>query len=465
MNSNVSVSKGDQSRALWLSTIAFTTCFAAWTIFSIIGVQIKKDLGLSDTQFGLLVGTPILTGALSRLLLGVWADQYGGRIVTVIVMLLAAAATFMLTYAYDYPTFLLAALGVGLAGGVFSVGVSYVSKWYPKEKQGTALGIFGAGNVGSAVTKFLAPVVLVSMGWEAVAQIWAVGLVVMAVAFFLFTKDDPDLAARRRSGVKPEPLSAMLVPLKNLQVWRFSLYYFFVFGGFVALALWLPRYYMEVYGLDIVTAGWLAAAYSIPGSIFRVLGGQLSDKYGARKVMYWTFIGSVICTFLLSYPATQYVVSGIRGPIAFTIAIGFLPFTILTFALGFFMSLGKAAVFKHIPVYYPNRVGAVGGVVGLIGGLGGFILPITFGIMNDLVGVWTSCFMLLFLIVSVSLMWMHGAIRVMEKREHPELRQPKDLPEVEALRAEIERLRAAQGIPTLRPVKPAAAGLSGVPAE
>jgi NNP family nitrate/nitrite transporter-like MFS transporter len=349
MNTNESVSKSDQGRALWLSTIAFTVCFAAWTIFSIIGVQIKKDLGLSDTQFGLLVGTPILTGSLVRLLLGVWADQYGGRIVTVVVMLLAAGATYLLTYAHDYPTFLLAALGVGLAGGVFSVGVAYVSKWFPKEKQGTALGIFGAGNVGSAVTKFLAPVVMVAMGWEAVAQIWALGLVVMALVFFFFTKDDPDLAARRKAGVKPEPLSAMLVPLRNIQVWRFSLYYFFVFGGFVALALWLPRYYTGVYGLDIVTAGWLAAAYSIPGSIFRVLGGQLSDKYGARKVMYWTFVGSVACTFLLSYPATHYVVTGIRGPIEFTIAIGFVPFTLLTFALGFFMSLGKAAVFKHIP--------------------------------------------------------------------------------------------------------------------
>lgn len=462
MNTQVSPSKTDQSRALWLSTIAFTVCFAAWTIFSIIGVQIKKDLGLSDTQFGLLVGTPILTGSLVRLLLGVWADQYGGRIVTVVVMLLAAAATYMLTYAYDYTTFLLAALGVGMAGGMFSVGVTYVSKWYPKEKQGTALGIFGAGNVGSAVTKFLAPVVMVAMGWQAVAQIWALGLVVMAFVFFFFTKDDPDLAARREAGVKPEPLSAMLVPLKNLQVWRFSLYYFFVFGGFVALALWLPRYYTGVYGLDIVTAGWLAAAYSIPGSIFRVLGGQLSDKYGARKVMYWTFIGSVVCTFLLSYPATQYVVTGIRGPIEFTIAIGFLPFTILTFALGFFMSLGKAAVYKHIPVYYPGRVGAVGGVVGLIGGLGGFILPIAFGFMNDLVGVWTSCFMLLFVVVSMSLVWMHSAIRAMEKKAHPELAGPKDLPEVEALRAEVDRLRAAQAA---RAAKTATPGLAGVPAE
>lgn len=417
MNTSPAASSADQGRALWLSTSAFTVCFAAWTIFAIIGVQIKKDLGLNDTQFGLLVGTPILTGSLVRLLLGVWADQYGGRIVSVVVMLMAAAATFMLTYAYDYTTFLIAALGVGMAGGMFSVGIAYVSKWYPKEKQGTALGIFGAGNVGSAVTKFLAPLVMVAYGWQAVAQIWAAALVVMALIFFAFTKDDPDLAARRKSGVKPEPLSAMLVPLKNLQVWRFSLYYFFVFGGFVALALWLPRYYTGVYGLDIVTAGWLAAAYSIPGSIFRVLGGTLSDRHGARKVMYWTFIGSVVCTFLLSYPATQYVVTGIRGPIEFTIAIGFVPFTILTFALGFFMSLGKAAVYKHIPVYYPNRVGAVGGVVGLIGGLGGFILPIAFGFMNDLVGVWTSCFMLLFVISTASLAWMHAAIRSMEKEE------------------------------------------------
>jgi NNP family nitrate/nitrite transporter-like MFS transporter len=255
----------------------------------------------------------------------------------------------------------------------------------------------------------------------------------MAIVFWFTTKDDPELTKRRAAGLKPEPMSAMLEPLKKLQVWRFSLYYFFVFGGFVALALWLPRYYVGVYNLDIVTAGWLGAAYSIPGSLFRVLGGTLSDRYGARRVMYWTFIGSAVCTFLLSYPATRYVVDGIRGPIEFTIALGFIPFTMLTFALGFFMSLGKAAVYKHVPVYYPGRVGSVGGVVGLIGGLGGFVLPIAFGAMNDLVGVWTSCFMLLFAIVAGSLAWMHFAILYMEKRRIPELAGPKYLPEVDVL--------------------------------
>jgi NNP family nitrate/nitrite transporter-like MFS transporter len=423
----------DRSLALWSSTAAFTVCFAAWTIFSILGVQVKRDLGLSDFQFGLLVGTPILTGSLIRLMLGIWADQYGGRVVFTATMLCAAVATWLLSYAHDYTTFLLAALGVGIAGGSFSVGVAYVSKWFPREKQGTALGIFGAGNVGSAVTKFLAPAVMVSMGWQAVAQIWAVGLAATAVLFFVLTKDDPDLAARRARGVQAESFAAMMAPLANLQVWRFSLYYFFVFGGFVALALWLPRYYVGVYGLDIVTAGMLGAAYSIPGSLFRVLGGTLSDRFGARAVMYATFLGATACTFLLSYPATHYVVQGIRGPIAFDIALGFLPFMLLTMVLGFFMSLGKAAVYKHIPVYYPGRVGSVGGVVGLIGGLGGFVLPIAFGALNDIIGVWTSCFMLLFLVAAVSLAWMHLAIRRMEKAAHPALRGPQDLPEARAL--------------------------------
>jgi NNP family nitrate/nitrite transporter-like MFS transporter len=325
--------------------------------------------------------------------------------------------------------YLFAALGVGIAGGGFSVGIAYVSKFFPKEKQGTALGIFGMGNIGAAVTKMLAPMIMVAYGWHTVAQIWAVALAVTAVFFWFTTEDDPQLQERRKSGVKPEPFLSQLAPLKNIQVWRFSLYYFFVFGAFVALALWLPRYLVGCYGLDIATAGMIGAAYSIPASVFRVLGGVLSDKYGARRVMYWTFIASVICTFLLSYPATDYVVHGVKGDITFKLAVGVVPFTVLVFTLGFFMSLGKAAVYKHIPVYYPDRVGAVGGVVGMIGGLGGFILPISFGALNDIIGVWTSCFMLLFAIVLASLLWMHHAIRQIERKQHPDLAKPQYFPE------------------------------------
>ncbi len=381
-------------------------------------MKIKQDLGLSDTQFGILVATPILTGSLSRLILGIWTDQYGGRLVYTILMLTTAIATYLLSTVSTYIMFLVAALGVGLAGGSFAVGIAYVSQWYEKEKQGTALGIFGMGNVGAAVTNFGAPFLVVALGWQQTAQVYSAILVITAIVFWIMTKDDPKLVARREKNEAPRPILEQLEPLKNLQVWRFSLYYFFVFGAYVALALWLPRYYVGMYGLEIQTAGMLAASYALPGSIFRALGGWLSDKLGARTVMYSTFIASLMCLFLLSYPATDYSVHGINGPINFSISISLEVFVVLTIILGFFMSLGKAAVYKHIPVYYPGHVGAVGGIVGLIGGLGGFFLPIAFGFMNDVIGVWTSCFMLLFAITAIALIWMHATVVLMERKNN-----------------------------------------------
>ena len=158
----------------------------------------------------------------------------------------------------------------------------------------------------------------------------------------------------------------------------------------------------------------------------------MSDRFGARRVMYWTFIASVVCTFLLSYPPTEYIIHGIDGDIRFTLDMTLPMFIVLIFTLGFFMSLGKAAVYKHIPVYYPLHVGAVGGVVGMIGGLGGFILPLTFGVLNDLTGIWQSCFMLMFVIVAAALIWMHYAIRTAEREEWAAHKEQTDLPELSA---------------------------------
>jgi NNP family nitrate/nitrite transporter-like MFS transporter len=431
MQDSTVITATDQSRALWISTIAFTACFAVWTIFSIIGVQIAKDLQLNDTQFGLLVGTPVLSGAITRVALGIWTDQFGGRLVQTIVMLSAAIATFFLSAATSYPQMLIAALGIGIAGGSFAVGVAYISRWYPTERQGTALGVFGLGNVGASVTHFVAPYVMVLFGWPTVARVWAGFLVAMALVFWFVAKEDPATAARRTGSMTSATLARRLAPLRKLQVWRFSLYYFFTFGAFVALALWLPRYYVGVYGLPIETAGIMVTAFSLAGSVFRAFGGWLSDKYGARSVMYWALGAAVIVTFIISYPATDYIVHGIKGDIRFTLSIALVPFVVLTVILGFFMSLGSAAVYKHIPVYYPDNVGSVGGLVGMVGALGGFVLPIAFGFMNDLVNVWTSCFMLLFMLVSIALVWMHVAIRIMERRKISELRGPHYLPELE----------------------------------
>lgn len=404
------------NRILGLSTAAFTACFAVWTIFAIIGIRIRQDLGLTETEFGLLVGTPILSGSLLRVALGIWTDHYGGRLVFTLTMLTAALATFLLTYATTYPMMLVAALGVGVAGGSFAVGVAYVSRWYPAGRQGTALGIFGAGNVGAAVTKFAAPFVLVAFGWHMVADVWAAGLAIMAVIFYLTTEDDPVFVERKLKGLKAANAWLELAPLKNVQIWRFALYYFFVFGAFVALSLWLPQYLIKVYGLDIKSAGMIAAFFSVPASLLRAYGGHLSDTYGARRVLYWTFLVSVVATFILSYPPTDYVVHTATGTFAFHLEVGLIPFVVTIFVLGFFMALGKAAVYKHIPVYYPTHVGSVGGLVGMIGGIGGFVLPLLFGVLLDLTGLWTSCFMALFALVVVSLVWMHVSVRQMEHR-------------------------------------------------
>jgi NNP family nitrate/nitrite transporter-like MFS transporter len=419
-------------------------CIAVWTIFSIIGVRIKRELGLSDTEFGLLAGTPILTGSLSRVALGVLADRYGGRIVQLIVMLAAGASAIGLSYATTYPQILLAALGLGLAGGAFAAGVAYVSKFYPPERQGAVLGVYGAGNIGAAITNFGAPFVMAALGWQGVARVWAAALIVVAIMFFVLGRDEPQLAARRADKAARPPLGAQFAPLRRLQVWRFSLSYFFLYGAFVALSLWLPRYLVGVYQADIETAGMLAAAFSLPAAGFRIFGGWLSDRIGARAVMYAAFGVAVVGTFLLSYPATSYVVDGIDRPIAFRIATPLPVFMGILVVLGFFMSLGMAATFKHIPVYYPNEIGAVGGLVGMIGGLGGFVLPLAFGVMNDLTHVWTSCFMLLFVLVAMALTWMQFAIRRMERARAPALSRLPELPEMADLAPVLRTPRPSQ---------------------
>jgi len=418
-------------RVLVVTTVGYIGCFAVWTIFAIIGVEIQRQYGLSDTQFGLLLGVPFLSGSLMRVVLGVWADRHGGRRLFFGVMIIAAVATWFVADATTVPTILVAGLGTGFAGGCSAVGLSYITRWYPKERHGTALGILGAGNAGSAITKLGAPWVMLAYGWQGVARLWALMLLCTAAVFWLGSAEDPKQTARRAAGEPAALLKRQVEPLRRLQVWRFGLYYFFAFGGYVALTVWLPRYLIGVYSLDIRMAAAIAVAFSLPAGLLRVLGGVLSDRYGARTVMYWSFIGSLFCTFILSYPATDYTVHGLHGELRFTIATGLPVFIIMLMALGFFMALGKAAVFKHIPVYYPDQVGVVGGAVGAIGGLGGFVLPLAFGVMTDFADVWTSCFMLLFGIASVNLVWMHFAIRRQERAVAPEIADFRFLPELQ----------------------------------
>jgi NNP family nitrate/nitrite transporter-like MFS transporter len=387
---------------LIVSTLAFTVCFMAWMMFGVMGIPIKKALNLSATEFGLLTATPVLTGSLVRVPLGFWTDRFGGRIVMFILMLACVAPIWMMSYATEYWQFLLIGLFVGLAGGSFSVGTPYVARWFPKTKQGFAMGVYGAGNSGAAVNKFVAPVLIVAFGWTIVPQVYAAVMLGAALLFWLFSYHNPDhLVANKLT------FSEQLKTLKDPRVLRYCQYYSIVFGGYVALSLWMVQYYVGEFGLDIRVAALLAACFSLPGGVLRAIGGWLSDKFGAHQVTWWVMWVSWICLFLLSYPQTDFTIYTTTGPQTFYIGLNVYAFTGLMFILGIAWAFGKASVFKYIGDEYPNNIGAISGIVGLAGGLGGFILPIMFGALLDYTGIRSSAFMLMYGVVWVSLIWMY----------------------------------------------------------
>jgi NNP family nitrate/nitrite transporter-like MFS transporter len=385
-----------------MSTLAFTVCFAVWMMFAVIGIPIKKTLGLNATQFGLLTATPVLTGSLIRVPLGMWTDKFGGRIVLFVLMLSTVVPIWLIGYATEYWQYLVLGLFVGLAGGSFSVGTPYVARWFDKKHQGFAMGIFGAGNSGAAVTKFVAPAIVVAFGWVFVPQVYAVAMLITAIAFWIFTYSDP-------AHLTPGHITyrRQLECLRDPRVWKYCQYYSIVFGGYVALSLWMVNYYVGEFGLDIRIAALLAACFSLPGGVLRAIGGWMSDKWGAHKVTWWVMWVSWICLFLLAYPATSYTVDTINGPVTFTLKHNVWTFTFLMFLLGIAWAFGKASVFKYIADDFPTNIGTISGVVGLAGGLGGFVLPIIFGALLDLTGVRSTAFMLMYAVVWVSLIWMY----------------------------------------------------------
>ncbi|TVT70324.1 MAG: NarK/NasA family nitrate transporter [Denitromonas halophila] len=391
-----------QISVLSSSTVAFTVCFAVWMIFAVIGVPIKAQLNLNETQFGLLASMPVLTGALVRLPLGLWGDKYGGRLVFFVLMLSTVLPIYLIGHATEYWQFLVIGLFVGLAGGSFSVGIAYCARWFERSRQGLAMGIFGAGNSGAALTKFVAPAIVAGWGWEMVPTVYAIAMLLTALAFWVFSYDNP--THRVASHVS---FAEQLRALKDPRVWKYCQYYSIVFGGYVALALWMTKYYVTEYGFSLQMAALLAAAFSLPGGILRAFGGWFSDRFGAHKVTWWVMWVSWICLFLLSYPQTHLTVQTVSGPKTFDIGLNPWMFTVLLFAVGVAFAFGKASVFKYISDEFPHDIGAVSGIVGLVGGLGGFLLPILFGAMVDLTGVRSSCFMLLYGVTWVSLIWMY----------------------------------------------------------
>lgn len=482
-------------KMLFFNTFAFTICFAAWMLNGVL-VTFLVDNQVFDwgpIKIGWLMGIPVLAGAIFRLPAGILTDKYGGKPVYVSLLFFSAIPMFLLSYANSYFWFALASFGFGLTGISFAIGIAYTSVWYPKNWQGRALGIFGAGNAGAALTTLLAPSILEWLtdsgtnieGWRNLPVIYAVALFTMGIIFLIFTENKKPTAQNKT-------IRQLLRPLKDIRVWRFGLYYFLVFGCFVAFSQWLVPYFVNVYYLPLVTAGILAALFSFPSGVIRALGGWMSDKWGARKIMYWVLTSSVLISLMLVVPKMEItspgkgVMAKFAGEVTFVsdslITVGnnnyliitksltakdfekidsevlIFPtkevwqeplvsvgdqikkktllakgvshiyfqanvwiFAILVIFIGSIWGIGKAAVYKHIPDYFPDEVGVVGGMVGVLGGLGGFICPIIFGYLLESTGLWTSSWLFMLFLSSICLFWMHRVIQKMMKEKTPEL--------------------------------------------
>lgn len=479
---------------LTMNTIAFTVCFAVWMMNGVLVTFLVENgvFAWDKSQMGWLIGIPVLTGSVMRLPVGVLTDKYGGRIVYTLLMMVAAVATYLLSYANSFGGYMLASLGFGISGASFAVGIAYTSIWFPKEKQGTALGIFGAGNAGAALTSMVAPVLLRYLtnggeqidAWRMMPRIYAMVLLAMAVVFYFTT------FSKKVDEGPGKSLTQRLAPLKELRVWRYGLYYFLVFGGFVALAQWLIPYYVNVYTMSVATAGLMTAIFSFPSGVIRALGGWLSDKFGARLIMYIVLGSIIVASAFLIVPRMEVMTPGqgimalksgtvekvdeteirlnnqtfryrpksqaglltvepnilvfpkksywqepvvkegdkvvkkqllARGITHIFFQANVWIFTFLVFVVGIMMGIGKAAVYKFIPEYFPRDVGVVGGIVGVVGGLGGFFCPVIFGYLLKATGLWTTTWMFFLVLSAGCLLWLHLVARRMIKDKAPQL--------------------------------------------
>ncbi len=403
------------NRVLTLSTIAFTLMFAVWLMFGILGKPIQEEFGLTNVQLSWISAVAVLNGSLWRLPAGILADRFGGKRIMVTLLLAGAVFSYLVSLAANYEMLLVLAFLVGFVGNSFSSGIAWNSAWFPPERKGFALGLFGAGNVGASVTKFIGPPVIAATagttvifglqgGWRLIPTLYAVLLLACAAfVWWLAPKQD-------RMPGRAQPLAAQLQPLSDIRVWRFSLYYVIAFGAYVAYAAILPKFYIDNFGVDLTVAGLLTASFIFPASLLRPVGGWLSDVWGARVAMYATFLTIIVALAILSVP------SGRDEAGAFGLPLWVV--TSLIFIVGCAMGVAKAAIYKHIPTYFPGHVGSVGGLVGMLGGLGGFFLPPLFAYLQLATGIPSTPFIVLMALAIVALSWMHVVI-VRMKRQLP----------------------------------------------
>jgi len=395
---------------LVLGTCSFAVCFAAWGLIAAFAPRFRDAFNLSATQAAFLVAVPVLLGSLARLPVGMLADRFGGRIVFSLLMLLCAVPAFLTPLAQTYEQLLFGGFVLGLAGSSFAVGAGYVSRWFSAETQGSALGVYGLGNIGQSAAVFLGPLLAVSFGWQNIFQGMAAMLVVWAIVFWLFARNAPVT-------VRPKTIGEMVRLLARERLaWALSSFYFLTFGGFVAFSIYLPSFLRDQFHLEPADAGFRTAGFVVLATLLRPVGGWLSDRVGGARVLSAVFSIVIPFALLLAWPSM-------------------LPFTIGALGCAVLMGLGNGAVFKLVPQYFPHETGAVTGLVGAMGGLGGFFPPLLLGVFRDRMGAVWPCFVLLALVSLI--MWRINARVFIPRQDALDLSLPAHLTRA------ADRVRAA----------------------
>ncbi|WP_395345510.1 MFS transporter [Ningiella sp. W23] len=390
-----------------MATIIFAVNFSVWTLYSVIGIELKSSLNLSSTEFGLLLSAPILTGAILRLPVGVLCELYSTKALLIWQMLILLPALYFLPNVESYLAYVLVGLILGISGVSFTIGIRYISDWFDSSEQGTAMGVFGAGNAGAALSLILVPYIRDIWGLDYIGLFYSVMVLCACILFAVIAPKTPLYLSAKT----PKNISFYLKPLKHPKVWRFGLYYYFVFGSFLALILWLPQYYVNAYKLSFNQAMILTLLFVISSSMARAAGGWFADKFGARNINWGVFWICIVCLFFLSYPPTTMTIHGVEKDVELNIELNVWLFTLLLLIIGLAQGFGRASVFKLINDYYPQQMGSVGGMVAMLGALGGCTLPVLFGAAVDVVGVHSACFMLLYGVLAVCMLLMHFAIK------------------------------------------------------
>lgn len=389
--------KSHHNLQLTLGTVSFAVCFAAWGLISAFAPRFRDLFHLTATQTAFLVVVPVLLGSLLRIVTGMLADRFGGRAVFAALLLITAVPAWLAAAASSYQQLLSVAFFLGIAGSSFAVGVGFVSRWFPPERQGSALGIYGLGNIGQSAAVFLGPVLAVAIGWHNVFRGMSAFLIVWGIAFFLIARNSP-------ATVRPAGFGAMVRLLSRERLsWLLSLFYFLTFGGFVAFSIYLPVLLKDQFGLTPADAGFRAAGFVVLATLSRPLGGWLADRIGGARVLNAVFLAIVPFSLLMSWPSM-------------------LPFTVGALGCAFLLGNGNGAVFKLVPQYFPREVGTVTGLVGAMGGLGGFFPPLLLGYFRDhLHTVWPG-FALLALLSLV--LWRANAAVFLARQQKMDLSLP-----------------------------------------